>query len=324
MKNHDMLFQIFSDATQTNYSILRGFSCIIRSSPYILLHVVKRPYRQDIPAIDYSYSPGAYSRYRLACFDALFNIVLDGYIEVSGQPVLSTTGQFFFFALELTKSLDEVIDEALGESTAKPLCAADLLAHCSVQKNLDDVKNYLRISNAPDEKILTYLKGRFDDFFDRYIGLSKEAVTSKRFDDILRVAELDNGLWMSSMADMIAMFNRHSFSNRVRQDFHNFGMVGKLIDDIVDVKRDLVEGRSNLLYALVTDHDTSIDQLNLVLASEQRLSLNWWIKCYPSAYTEYLRILNHYLGLIQSNKLRLACDIMLLPTVLGYDYDPVR
>lgn len=317
-----MFYHTRHNSTQSNYTLTRGISCVLQVCPYLALHIIRRPYRRNIPAIDYTYS-GSYSRYRLACFDALFNIVLDGYAEVSGQPVLSTTGQFFFLTLELTKSLDETLDEALAEPFTRSFHAEEILAADFVQKNLDNFKNYLRISNAPSEEIIAYLKERFDSLFEQYVLLSKTASETNQFSDILRVSEMDNGIWLSSLADMIALFNRHGFSDPARHDFYNFGLVGKLIDDIVDIRRDIHEGRLNLLYALLKEHGSCV-HLHTAINHKQQLTQHWWLKHYFVEYTEYFDYINNYLSRIRSKKLRLACDMMMIPAVLGYDYDPAR
>ena len=80
----------------------------------------------------------------------------------------------------------------------------------------------------------------------------------------------------------------------------------------------------DLLYSLLAEHPREREVFETVVNGNTRLSGPWWIKHCPVTITQYFDTAREYYSRIESSKLRLTCDLLFLPAVLGADYDKGR
>jgi len=79
---------------------------------YTIAHYLMCPYHVDIPSIGYRVPDRIRrNRRRTALYDAMYNILLDSFTSVTGATVSAATGQMLFLLIDLTRALDEYLDE---------------------------------------------------------------------------------------------------------------------------------------------------------------------------------------------------------------------
>lgn len=305
------------------FSKIYVFNLLFRLFPYYLRHFFNSPHCKDVPDINYKCLRiplfDIRLRNRRALYHAIRHILLDGYAELTELKLMPATGQLFFFALELTVIFDEHLEKRLETNT--PLDLAQILDEPIVKQRRKDFIYYLQ-QFGREEIIATHLQDLFVTYYDTYTHILLQ--NDWQFEEIYKAVQLDNGLWLRSLMEVICLFNEHDFQEAVLENFYAFGMVGKLADDMVDLVRDFNRGRPNLLYALICQNEAELANFQYALENRTRLTQDWWFNSCPRTYEEYFRYVEKYYDQITSQKLKLACDLLMFPAIMGYDYDPGR
>jgi hypothetical protein len=227
----------------------------------------------------------------------------------------------FFLLIELTRRIDEYLDQHLGGET--PLSVDEVLKAPLIQEQITIFRGYLQLFSRADP-IMRYLRDLFAAHYDSYLKTLEKANNTLRFDDVLGATKVDTGIWLRCMLEVVALFNGHELQEEALHNFYLFGMVGKFADDMVDMPRDVEKHDPNLLYALTCQTQCDKDALHAALEAHERLRVTWWGEHCPHTYRRYFEHIEHYYQQIVSKKLRFACDLIMLPAIVGRDYDPER
>lgn len=292
---------------------------------YYIYHYLAQRYRRDIPHIEYRLPQIERWRWRWhgAISDAVYNILLDGYTELTGLPVSLHTGQMLFLLIELTKCLDEHLDSRLAQSAETSLTLQEMLAFPELHQQLTIFCRYLEHFGRA-EPILHYLKTQFTTQYERHIQALKTARNSLAFEDVLNVAYVDNGGWLRAVMEVVRLFNGHEVDENILADYSFFGMAGKFTDDMVDLLCDIKQGYLNLLYSLLLQTPTELATFELAVRQKKRLGFSWWSQHCSQTYTRYFTSIASYYNQLRSSQLRLAYDLMMLLPRFGYNLDPTR
>jgi hypothetical protein len=296
---------------------------LFRLAPYYLNHLIRQPYRRDIPAIGYRV-PRVLTRKRrrlTALYDAMYNLLLDSYAEITHSRLAAETGEMFFLLIELTRRIDEHLDQHLGNDTS--LSLDDVLKAPLIQEQIGIFRSYLHLFGRADT-IMGYLRDLFATHYNNYVRALEKASSTHQFDAVLAAAEVDTGIWLRCTMEAVALFNGHKPDAEALDNFYLFGMVGKFADDMVDLPRDIEKNDPNLLYALISQTPGEKDILLTALEAHERLRASWWNEHCPRTFMAYFEYIEHYYRQIISRKLRFACDLIMLPAIVGRDYDPER
>lgn len=290
-------------------------------APYYFRHFTRRPYRQSVPAINYEYPQvNTHKRIRESLYDAMYNVMLDGYVEIAKLDLRTETGLMLNLLIDLTKHLDEYLDD---ESTDRHAEIKEILEFPKVKKPYETFCDYTEMCGC-SKPVMSHLSCLFSSHFKDYLGVLKKANNTRKFEDIIEAGKIDTGIWLSSVVEVVRLFNAHEPNNNVNHNFYYLGLVGKFADDMVDIKRDIRRDRINLLYALVSQNSNELDNLNAVIKSGDKLGIRWWRKYCPVSFAGYYGHINEYYNQITSHKIRITGNLLLLPAVTGYDYDKAR
>jgi len=298
---------------------------LFRYLPYYIHHYVSQRYRRDIPAIGYVL-PRLYKwqwRWHGAMYDTMYNILLDGYTELTGLKVIPATGQMLFFLIELTRCLDKHLDSLLGNNDNPSLALEEILEIPALKEQLTIFRCYVEQFGRA-EPIFVYLKGLFTEHYERHILNLKTARQSGQFEDILTVAHIDNGGWLRVVMEVVRLFNAHELESTVLDDYYLLGMAGKFADDMADLLQDIDKGYLNLLYALLCQTPAELEVFQFAVRQKKLLDTSWWSKHCPTTYIRYFEYIDYYYNQLCSSKLRLACDVVMIIPVIGYDPDPAK
>src|SRR5260370_25150385 len=152
-----------------------------------LFHFMKRPYHQDVPAIGYKVPhANMLLRVRDTCFDGLYTVLLNSYVEFSGEALIPSTGQMLFFLRRLFRRLDEYLDAAWLKSGSLPELD-ELLEAPLIKMHLKTLEQYVQCFDRA-EPIMAYLSKAFIDFYAPYIQSFTKAKKDGMFEDILMAA----------------------------------------------------------------------------------------------------------------------------------------
>ncbi len=287
--------------------------------PRVLYHLIKRPYCRDVPAIDYELSQQSRKQKRglRALYDTMLSFLLDGYIELTGAKLAPGTGQIMFLLVELTKCLDEYLDENLEAGGS--LAMSEALEAPALQEQRAMFRRYLELFGCA-EPILKYVRQLFVTYYDTYVNILNTARNNLQFEDILEAAKIDTGIWFRSVMEVVILFNKHQMNDEVLNDFFLFGMVGKFADDMADLVADVEQGSPNLLYALIRQNPEEYALLQFAIKKGERLNLAWWKKRCPLTYMHYFKYIEYYYQQIKSSKVRIASMLMFVACARGIKY----
>lgn len=296
-----------------------------RFVPYALYHYYRKPYRNAIHAIGYGKPHASVSRQlHDALLDALYHILLDGYVELTGLTLLSCTGQMLFFLRSLFESIDDVVEQRL--KTEETLNLHDLLTEPLISERAKMLHQYLYLFGN-EEVIFKHLQNAFTNYLPSYTLIFKDSMRDIQFNTLLLGAQIDSGLYFRLQAEIISLFNGYDLDNDVLYDFYLFGMVGKFADDMLDFAYDWKNRIPNLIHALVAEEPTELAKLESALkkcSDFRTLNLHWWSENCPMTYNRYMRHIEEYFKKIKSPKLRFACHLALLPASIGFVYDAIK
>jgi hypothetical protein len=296
---------------------------LFRFSRYYLYHYLTQSYRRHLPMIGDISPQRQMWRWHGAIHDTVYNLLLDGYTELTGLQVSPPTGQMVFLLIEMTKCLDDYLDTQAGQHAGSSLSFECVLAQPALQEHLATFSRYLQHFGQA-RPVLTYLKKQFTEQFDAHIQALHRAQSTRAFDDILAVAQVDNGGWLRAVMETVRLFNSHTFAEDLLSDYYFFGMAGKFTDDLVDLHQDRQQGSLNLLDSLLRQTPAELAAFDLAARHHRKPGFSWWQRHCPLTYTRYFTQIAHYYTQLRSPRLRRAYDLMMLLPTFGYNLDPSR
>src|ERR1035437_2727768 len=101
-------------------------------------------------------------------------------------------------------------------------------------------------------------------------------------------------------------------------------MVGKLADDMVDLKRDVRDGGINLLVTYVHQDRDEAASLASALAAGEGLKLKGGRTNCPNAFAGFTHVLETYFEQITAPSMMDVAALLLVPAAMGMDYDSRR
>jgi hypothetical protein len=305
------------------YSKRNIFILSLHLSPYYLYHFFFIPFRKNIKEINYKLPKKSkiQKRHLAALFDAMLNILLEGYIEITGEKINSSTGQMLYFLFEITMALDEYLDK--HRKTNSSLSIKEVLEDLKIKNQINIFRNFIRLFDR-EESIISYLKEMFTAHYEHYIRLIKIDVNQLSFTNALEISQIDGGWTLSSTMEIVRLFNMHKPNQKMLHEFYLLGTAGKFAEDMVDLACDKKNGHLNLFLSLIKQRPTEETNLYKQIESEGRIDFKWLNKNCNKTFIEYTNLLETYYNQITSPKVRLACDLSMIPAFLGHDWDPER
>jgi hypothetical protein len=216
------------------------------------------------------------------------------------------------------KSIDDSFEKRLQAGASLDL--KEVMAEPPVREKVDLLQAYLNLFGRRDG-IMEHLDAVYAKHYQAYALCLGQARNEWHFDEVLASAEFDSGILLRTMLEISALFNGHGLANGTLEDFYGLGMAGKFADDMIDLVRDIKVGVPNLVYALVQQNTSELSALEAGIQSHARLNSAWWQLHCPASYAQFFEHVSFYASRIVAPHLRLACDLSLIPAVIGRDYD---
>ncbi len=290
-------------------------------SPYYIRHLLLLPYRKNVLEVTYTVTENGrkQKRYLSALYDSILNIALEGYVAIMEEKIIPSTGQMLHYLFDLTIRFDEFLDR--NRKTEISLRLSDVLGDPSIKEQLSVFRNYVRMFGR-EEIIVTYFKEMFTAHYDRYINLIKTNSTRVSFNKTLEISQLDSGSSLASAMEIVRLFNDHQSNSKMFKEFYLLGTVGKFADDIADLVCDIKKNHLNLFCSLI--NEDPIEKINLYqgIKSNVQTDINWLRKNCPNTFAEYFRTMESYYNQITDPKLKLICELSIIPAFFGFTADP--
>ncbi len=293
---------------------------LIRFTPYFIKHFLLLPYRRNENKVILisSGKKNKQKRFLSALYDSVLNIVLEGYSEIMNKKILPETGQMMHYLIQLTIRFDEFLDKY--RKTDQSLELKDVLSIPEVREELNRFRDYIKIQGR-EEEIISYLSEMFRNHYDRYIKLIKTDSFQESFEIVLELSQLDSGWLLASDMEIVRLFNNHSPSKKMQEEFFLLGTAGKFADDIGDIFSDIKRNHLNLFCSLVNDNPAEKDILYKAVNDNVKINFSWLDQHCHSTFVEYIRKMESFNSRITSKKLRLVFELSVLPAMWGIHLD---
>jgi len=253
-----------------------------------------------------------------ALIDAMIHIMMRGYAELTGRPLGLSTGQLLLFLGRIAKSVDEIFEKRLHDDASLDL--TDVMADPSVREQIDVLQAYLDLSGRRPV-VMERLQALYATHYPAYAQRLSRKEHEWQFAEVLDSAHFDSGTMVRAMLETVALFNGHPPADGGLEEFYEVGMIGKFADDMIDLERDIRLGAPNLVYALVQQHPFELHALEAGIQSHDRRNSAWWQRSCPITYAEIFEMISRYSSRVNAPHLKLACDLCLVPPVIGREYD---
>jgi hypothetical protein len=287
--------------------------------PYWTGHLLRQPYRhtpQSRPL-----NPGRQSlrfKSRIAAYDSVINLMLDGFAEISGQSIDPMTGPLVVVFNRLVGAFDDEFEDRV--ETKRPLSFDDVLGSAAVHARLLDLRAFLEPCQAR-ETIRSHLLASAAQQYERYVQLmtSGPLHPDQALDARFEAALIDSAGFLVSLVHVISLFNGVVADEAVTAQFAALGIVGKFADDIVDFWPDARHERFNLLDGHLRRHSAELALVRGLIADPPpRTTLRWWSRRCPESIAELSATLAGQMDRLNSRAMRRAAEILLIPPLWGH------
>jgi hypothetical protein len=262
------------------------------------------------------------TRLRIAAYDGIIGLLLDGYAQLARHPLRPRTGALVVRLNRLVGAVDDEYEHRLVDR--RPLDFAEVFAARLVQDRLGDLAAFLR--PYPERlAIKEFLQGRVSQYYGHYVTLASTPKAEREPDWHLRSALLDSVGLAECIANVIGLFHRAPPGGDIVRQFASFGMMVKVADDVIDFWDDLAADRANLLQGIVLQHPVELERVRQRaqegtspgVAVAGQTGLRWWRDNCPESYAEAAVIIDDHRSALTAPRLRLACELVLVPAWHG-------
>jgi hypothetical protein len=288
---------------------------LARFVPHYLHHVLSQPYRGLVPwqnLRELITNPAR--RHQIAVYDAVLDLMLKGYAELTAAPLRPDTGRVAVMLTRVGFAFDDEYERRIRQT--EPTEFADLLQSPQVQNRVLEWRAFMSDFECYDsirKFLMDFVAGLYADYA-RTAGDS--GVTS--FDTALKSATIDSGGLLVALAHVVGQFQEVPASNEIVEQFSSVGVNGKLADDFIDFPLDLAERRLNLLEILARDDEQEHATAIATLSAGKPMNAGWWRRHCPHAYSQMAQAYTDHKARVTSRWLRYVSDLMWTPALLGH------
>jgi len=288
--------------------LLTGFA------PFYLRHFLLQPYRAPGPGgADLIKRPGL--RHHIAMYDAVLEIMLKGYADLTGLRLRPETGQVAVRLMHLGFAFDDEFERRTAAGDSLDFDA--VFGGAVVEQPLAQWRGFMQKFDTY-ASIREFLFGYVTTLYTRYRKDTEEAGQSPSFDELIAAAEWDSGGLLVTLAHVVGLFHAAPAPEDVIRQFSSLGVTAKLADDMVDLRSDLAGSRANLLAALAKEHEQEFARMTQALRMERRMTARWWRVNCPNSYARLSAVYGRHHAALASRWLRLANGLMWTPVLVGH------
>jgi len=276
-----------------------------RLLPYVFRHIVSKPFRSSAQAREAAADLRS-TEFRRPAHDMYCEMFLNGYRQATASPVDRSTGLALVLFMVFIFTFDQEFERA--RKLGAPPDYQALIDAPRVADVWNALRGYLRAFGR-DQEILGHVFSTFARNYDDYRCCVAQAVRRGDFATTVGLAELDSGLTLQTIYEIIRLFNGHQYRPECARQFFALGMAGKFLDDIRDMVDDVAAGDPNLLYALTLANDQDQAALAAALRDGTRITMWWWSRNCRATLETYISHMYRYYDQVTDSELRLSLDV---------------
>jgi hypothetical protein len=253
-------------------------------------------------------------RHRIALYDGVMNIILNGYAALCSRTVNRTAGRIAVAFTSLAFAFDDEHERrcARGDSLAFDA----VFGGAQVQQRLAEWREFMGAFPAYPA-IRAYLNGFVRSLYADYTAGSEGAPERADFGRLVHAATLDSGGFLAAVVQIVTLSQGATLAEPVCGQFAALGVLGKAADDMIDFGVDGAADRPNLLGALVAETPTEQAVVRDTQANGARMNTVWWRRHCPATFTRYVAMCAERYAALDTAWLRFASHLMWVPALLG-------
>lgn len=274
-------------------------------------HLLLHPYRTGLPA-----ATGGRAL-EIAAYDLFIGLLLAGFTEATGRRTRRGTAQLLILVNRIAFLLDDEFERRVGLESVH---FEELAKATGIEQAIVDMRAHLDATCDPvrRDRIRRALRRTVDKDYRRYATSIESRSTTPSVDELLEDADVDCGVVMRQLAEVIGLFQGRPAPQGALDDFHALGLACRFADDLRDWRHDHMTGGANILLSLVDRHPTESRRLARAREAGVRMSERQWSRCCPDAFSEFTRLYERHYAVIRANSLRIAADLMMEPGRAGH------
>ncbi|NES28119.1 hypothetical protein GCE86_08775 [Micromonospora terminaliae] len=242
------------------------------------------------------------------------NIILNGLSSLAGRAVGLVAGRIAVAFTRLAFSFDDEYERRCARG--EPVAFDDVFGSAQVTEALGEWREIMRpFPTYP--ALRNHLHESVRSLYADYTIGGRSAPAEAHFAQLLRAATLDSGGFLTAVAQVVALSMNVALPEPAYRQFSALGILGKAADDMIDFRADLQAERPNLLAALVREHPSESDPVQLASASGARMNTVWWRRHCPATWQRYLAECSTRYATLSTCWLRLASHLLWVPALLG-------
>jgi hypothetical protein len=279
---------------------------------YWCRHFFAQPYRRQLSREPI---PRTFRRRaRIAAYDSVMNLIIDGYSEQVAHKIHDMTGPLVIVFNRVVGAFDDEFEQRLERG--RPTAFEDVLNAESVSARMQEMRRFLEPYSTA-RNIHAFLDDWVARQYGRYLELMKNSRTAISIQDCVEAAAIDSGGFATCIANVIGLFHNEPPSDNIIRQFANLGIIGKFADDMVDFWADDRNERVNLLDTFARQYPNEYSRTRVVLGHVPRTGLRWWARNCPQALADFSNLLAEYTSQLNVPRLQLAAGTILLPAMWG-------
>lgn len=298
---------------------LQRMELAIHFLPRYVYQLMARPYRRGLPPPPISGDPARNHAWgTLPAFDACIQCLVDGYARLAEHPVLPQTGRLVVLFMRLMAAFNKEYEHRLETKQRldlEEILADPLVAGCLAQWTA------FTVQECAEREVVDFLSlAEVAAQYERYVAVTCQPDFHMNVAAQMASIELDSGYYCTFLARLVGLFHRRLASEGVLNNFRNFGMAGKLVDELVDLPMDYFEGRYNLLLAMLFHNGQEQSRVMERLAARAPMPASWWTANAPLTFRHFTDMFEVYYRELRCPELRIACNVSMMRALSGRVY----
>lgn len=281
-------------------------------APAYVVHLTARPFRRHLGA---TAGVGFRARHSAASLDAWFGRVVSAYGRLARIRLRRSSGPLTVRYVRLAAALNREFEHRLA--TGRPLDFGELCAAPIVASVIEQWRHFTAAHGAGSEVTEFLSAADVIEDYDRYVAFT----TTDGFagDPALQMESirLDSGGYLARLVRLVGSFNGRTTAPALLGQFHDLGVAAKLTDELTDLATDHLEGRYNLLLALLEQEPAEGTAVLARLDSSLPMPVAWWLQSAPVTFARFATLYRQHQCRLQAPELRRACDATMLRALGG-------
>ena len=282
------------------------YKTLAMTLPYMYRHVVMRRFRRTSEARSATEGISSPELQRSA-HDVYCAMLLNGYRDLTGLSVLPDTG----LAMVLFMCFMFVFDQEFESRRKDPRVNRFDAVRRAPQVNAI-WRGYVTYCNSLPRggAAVDLVEAQFESHYATFRERERVARDKRDLDSTNDLVELDSGLTLLTVYNIIRILNGHRHHIECHNQFRAVGIAGKFLDDIRDVAEDVRADLPNLFYASTAASLQERCNLAGAIRRQDTLSMSWLGSACPSSYRRFIDLTMSCYREVWTPALRLPLDII--------------